>query len=439
MSCIEAVNSNCMKKCWTHHSRLNAMCAASLILISLFTGCNAHQKHLDSNLITAATNGDEVKVKACVAKGASVNATDIDGVTALQIASERNYKAIARFLIDKGAKVDLCCAAGIGDVQMARNLVSKGADVNAVGKYGHTPLHRAAKNGHTNVVAYLLSNGAKTDAKTSDIGQTPLHYASDNGHIDVARLLISSKALIDAKDVSGRTPLFYAVTDHKKEMIKFLSAKGADINVQDGHGMTLLHWVAYKEPVDIVKEILICSANVDAKDMYGYTPLHWAVRAVRTDTAKLLISSGSKPDIYIAAGMGDTDLVKSLLAKGFEIDTQDGLGYTVLHWAAECGRVDTVNFLISRGVDIDIKSHIGGYTPLHAALYGPGTVSLGDPSGERWCGVRRDGNKEVARILVLKGADPKVEDSIRHLTPIRLAQICEYKQVYELMRKMGGQ
>ncbi|MEN6521335.1 MAG: ankyrin repeat domain-containing protein [Armatimonadota bacterium] len=405
-------------------------------MITILTGCGIYHKSLNSDLTLATVTGNISKVKECVAKGADVNTADIDGYTALQLAASDNHKEITRFLISKGAKVDLLSAAGIGDIQMTRNLVSKGADINTTGKYGDTPLHWASKNGHAKVVAYLLGNGARTDIRTKDIGWTPLHYASDNGHLDVARLLISNKASIDAKDFAGSAPLIYAVTSHRKEMIALLSSLGADINARDDHGMIPLDWAVYKEPVAIVKELLRCGADVKAKDVYKYTPLHWAVRATRNDIAKLLILSGCKPDIYVAAGLGDTDLVKLLLAKkGFDINTQDGLGYTALHWAAECGRVDTATFLIAQGADIDIKSRIGGYTPLHAALYGPGTISLGDPVGERWCGVRREGNKEVARILVLKGADPTVKDNIRHLTPIRLAQICEYKQVYNLMRQ----
>ncbi len=49
-------------------------------------------------------------------------------------------------------------------------------DVNAKSKYETTPLHRAASEGHTEVVKILLKAGAKVNAKNNR-GRTPLDYA----------------------------------------------------------------------------------------------------------------------------------------------------------------------------------------------------------------------------------------------------------------------
>ena len=53
---------------------------------------------------------------------------------------------------------------------------------------GSTPLHFAAANNHRNVVALLLSHGAKASA-TEKYGLTPEALAIQKGHIDVAELL----------------------------------------------------------------------------------------------------------------------------------------------------------------------------------------------------------------------------------------------------------
>jgi cytohesin len=58
-------------------------------------------------------------------------------------------------------------------VETARFLVEHGADVNAPGEFGWTPLHAAAYQGLDDAIAFLVSKGAKLDTKDR-FGQTPL-------------------------------------------------------------------------------------------------------------------------------------------------------------------------------------------------------------------------------------------------------------------------
>jgi len=50
---------------------------------------------------------------------------------------------------------------------------------------GWTPLHEAANHGHAEVVSYLLDNGANINAPGMD-GDTPLHDAVENDHFTVS-------------------------------------------------------------------------------------------------------------------------------------------------------------------------------------------------------------------------------------------------------------
>lgn len=50
------------------------------------------------------------------------------------------------------------------------------------------PLHGAADTGCLDVIKLLIETGADKNAKGRD-GRTPLHYATERGHLDVARLL----------------------------------------------------------------------------------------------------------------------------------------------------------------------------------------------------------------------------------------------------------
>ena len=78
--------------------------------------------------------------------------------------------------------------AGACDPAIVRALVAHGADVNAAGAAGYTPLHVAASRGNAELVRFLVASGARTDAKMDD-GKTPADLARDRGHPEVAKLL----------------------------------------------------------------------------------------------------------------------------------------------------------------------------------------------------------------------------------------------------------
>jgi ankyrin repeat protein len=120
----------------------------------------------------------------------------LQGATPLFLAAEVNNLDVIKTLVDAGADplipsdrgtTPLMMAAGAGtDVQREREpeeratavetakfLVEHGADVNTAGQYGWTALHAAAYQGLNDVIAYLVSKGAKIDQK-DEFGQTAL-------------------------------------------------------------------------------------------------------------------------------------------------------------------------------------------------------------------------------------------------------------------------
>ena len=62
-----------------------------------------------------------------------------------------------------------------GDLEIVKQLVSSGADVNAVADQGHFPLYCAAGHGHVETTRYLVENGADLQARLSD-GKTVIEW-----------------------------------------------------------------------------------------------------------------------------------------------------------------------------------------------------------------------------------------------------------------------
>ena len=114
----------------------------------------------------------------------------------------------------------LIYAATNGRLGAAHYLVARGADVNGLA-YETTPLIRAAWRGHTEMVNWLLDNGASIDA-TGWLGGhvkggTALHIAANGGNLAMAKQLVMRGADLTIRDeLYGGQPDGWA--DHHKHL-----------------------------------------------------------------------------------------------------------------------------------------------------------------------------------------------------------------------------
>ena len=82
---------------------------------------------------------------------------------------------------------------------------------------GNTPLHFAAKNGHTDIVQDFMDRSHQDPSLTvnckNQSGFTPLHYASENGHFSIVQCLLRYTMDKNPKNEWGTTPLHYAAVE----------------------------------------------------------------------------------------------------------------------------------------------------------------------------------------------------------------------------------
>ncbi len=114
-------------------------------------------------LMLAAVVGNTEAVRALAASGADLNVVTKEKTTPLMIAA-----GVGEFE-DRAAVTNSRNAR----LETAKLLVELGADVNAVGENGWTALHGAAYTGSDGIVEFLVAKGAKIDAMDR-FGQTPL-------------------------------------------------------------------------------------------------------------------------------------------------------------------------------------------------------------------------------------------------------------------------
>ena len=134
-------------------------------------------------------------------------------------------------------------AARKGHKEIIKLLIAKGADVNAKGNNGETPLDRAILRNDGKTADLLRKHGAKSGAEDS------IHIAARTGNHEAVKQHLAAGTDVNAKDGTGRTPLHWAAFGGYKEIVELLIAKGADVNAKDGYGNTPLDWaIKYKHP-----------------------------------------------------------------------------------------------------------------------------------------------------------------------------------------------
>ncbi|MFC6092804.1 ankyrin repeat domain-containing protein [Saccharothrix sp. BKS2] len=146
-------------------------------------------------LMAATVAGDLIGVQVLLANGAEVDARHpvLNGFNDLH--------------------TPLLVASRDGHTEIVRALIAAGADVNATEPtFGAVPLHKAVYNGHADITRVLVETpGTDIDFQGSTNGYTPLHDALWHGFEDCARILVRAGARLDLVGHDGRTPLEMAV------------------------------------------------------------------------------------------------------------------------------------------------------------------------------------------------------------------------------------
>jgi ankyrin repeat protein len=245
--------------------------------------------------------------------------------------------------------IALISAAADGCTGLVDSLLAGGASVEAANRFGTTALGQAARAGHVAVVDLLLDRGAAIDAHNV-AGSTPLYIAAESNRGDVAQRLLERGADANLAGRGGVTPLAAAAYNGNSEIVGLLLAHHADPDARDRTGKAPIIYAAAKGYVSIVQRLL--DAGVDAKERYGneLTALMWAagyadgtnpVDAARV--AGLLLDRGAALDaadnrgrtaLMIASEAGHLAIVELLIARGADRTLRDKSGKNAADFAA---------------------------------------------------------------------------------------------------------
>ena len=296
----------------------------------------------------------------------SINAQDFKGRTPLSLAAELGREDIVELLIN-----------------------SKKVILNAFGYgYDHTELDYAAASGNSAVVKLLLKQ------ERANVKKTTLCAAAQKGDHRSFKLLMDAYeppiSVSDAANgrrkaplgrllnMSGRNryhPLVGAAALGSVEMVRTLISQGAQINnglelslhraslkLHISHGCTALQASAARGHLEVVELLLAVNADVEAAP----------------DAAPYVAFHGGRTALQAAAEHGHFKVVESLLAAKADVNAapSKNRGCTALQGATKAGNLAISQLLLSSGANINAQgwgpaetNQGDGFTALHFAAY----------------------------------------------------------------------
>ena len=201
----------------------------TIYLIVLFVHFSCFSGSYD-DFFTAVKRDDANAVKALLNRGFDANTRSPGGESGLSIAIREPSLKVAATLIawpktdvearNSKDESPLMLASLKGLLEVARQLIERGADVN---KPGWAALHYAATHGHLEVMNLLLENHAYIDASSPN-GSTPLMMASLYGTAAAVKLLLEAGADPLLKNEQGLTAIDFAYRDSRAESAEIIAA-----------------------------------------------------------------------------------------------------------------------------------------------------------------------------------------------------------------------
>ncbi len=240
------------------------------------------QASLDEQLRTAAWADDVDRARRLVGRGADVNAKDDTEQSAYLIATSEGYLDLLRLTLDNGARVD---------------------DKDS---WNGTGLIRAAERGHAAVVGELLRAGIDRD-HVNRIGYQAIHEAvwlgaDTRSYATTVRVLAAGGVQLDLPSPSaGLTPLEMARQRAFPGLERVLDTATTADRPADPDKALLR--AARGGDADAVAVALRAGADIEARDEQDRTALLLAATADRLAVAELLVAMGADPGVVDRDGV----------------------------------------------------------------------------------------------------------------------------------------
>ncbi|CAM9911091.1 unnamed protein product [Ectocarpus sp. 6 AP-2014] len=258
-------------------------------------------------------------------------------------------------------------------------LTDKSMNSTPIGEAGEM-VHCAASQGLTFAVQALLAEGRIACDAKDRFGKTPLHWAAGQGHVEIVLVLMGAGALVDSRDHFKATPLMLAALGGHEHVIRCLLYAGAgapnrynceEARCHDEMRSTALHYAAKGGHVGVITALLSAGFCKGQHDETGVTAAEIFARvgheSSREATRRLLGGDAGGKLVYDYVNMASQDVatVYGLVQGGAFLDWQDShKRRSPLHRAVYFGHFQILKILLAAGANPNVADNLA-VTPLH--------------------------------------------------------------------------
>ena len=322
-----------------------------------------------------------------------------------------------------------------GDLDAIQGLAECNPDLVRCVHYYTQPIKFAVREGHAEVVRYLLKNGASPFYRTRIFHDSLVNLAADREHEDIVKILeaaISERSGGYSRETEPlANELIDAVQTCDYETTACIVRNDPErVKLSNANGTTALHEAVSIGDFYLTRLLLDNGADIQAQAGTGFStgqkPIHVALYAGWRDRilirkkaalAGYLVARGADYNILVASAFGDTRRVREYLEADPSLanfrDTCDRLPISI---AAGRGHHEIVELLLENGAD-------------------PNAPEPDAPRGKALLEAAFHGHTAIAELLLEHGADPNGNvDS----TGTAFHHARKNPELHELMKSFGG-
>ncbi|KAF4551980.1 Ankyrin repeat-containing protein 7 [Elsinoe fawcettii] len=346
-------------------------------------------------------------------RGASMTRKNGDGMTPLHFIADCGKRRAGQLHgYDDAASLPTDVSDGYTDpgkqpeseyVEMARLLISRGADVAALDDRKRPSLSWAIQSRCLEMSRLMLR--AAVDSSNMD-EKAWLWVAREAAEVSTPEILHECLKVREIYCRLRRVVLVMdAVFGNNLPNLKFLTDLGADVNRQSRYAdCTALHWAVQVGHIDIVTHLLDNGADVNHCMRAGRQPLHGAIAFGQPALVQILLERGAEvngnarfpvPPLELAIRRRSPEFVDLLLKYGADPNTpiaihgrtmslqplrlpdiddkgppDDDRKETMLHLAGLLSKYGVAQKLIDAGADVDGRNSLGDTALMFAVYYG---------------------------------------------------------------------
>ena len=220
-----------------------------------------------SSIHEVAMTGNTEILQLLIDNGINLNLKDSKGLRPLHYAAWQGRTEPVYILLRHGAHVNdqsltgdtpLHFASQYGHEEIVQLLLFHQADPTIFNRRLLTSIDLACEHGHFHVVNQLVHHrlGQQYILNTHYEQQTPLHLAAKNGHTDIVRLLLMNGMDINRLTMHDGSALHVACRNGRYETAKLLLECGIDIHLCDSYEQTAYEVVIKQKTGNDIKRLI---------------------------------------------------------------------------------------------------------------------------------------------------------------------------------------